>query len=324
MKHFAPILVLVFAAAAHGNTGACCFPDTACTTYSAAACIAAGGVYQGTGVDCGDVACPDETAAGACCLVDDSCDDSTELQCAIAAGVFTPNPCDWILMPQPVPGGPWVGIRFEAPAGPHPLGTEIPVSVIAYPLDDAPEGVLLWAGEVSIGWDPTEYVYGGLLDAQVEDTGAWTVPMINGAYFYNQNGTADGDLTIAWWAPLGQPFELDESILLGRFVMLSGITTDSTINVIANGDECGYICDFAGCVDYSIAIGTSPAQPSVGYDVLGAYGSIDPQIPADCPGDYTGDQVIDVWDLITVIEGWGMPYDVTDINNVLNNWGDCA
>jgi len=42
-----------------------------------------------------------------------------------------------------------------------------------------------------------------------------------------------------------------------------------------------------------------------------------------CPGDMNGDGDIGVDDLLTVIAGWGSPYDVDDLLLVIQSWGGC-
>ena len=42
-----------------------------------------------------------------------------------------------------------------------------------------------------------------------------------------------------------------------------------------------------------------------------------------CPGDYSGDGVTNVSDLLLVISEWGTPYDVTDLLAVIGDW-DCS
>ena len=39
-----------------------------------------------------------------------------------------------------------------------------------------------------------------------------------------------------------------------------------------------------------------------------------------CVGDYTGDGVTNVGDLLAVIAGWGNPYDVGDLLGVIADW----
>jgi len=45
--------------------------------------------------------------------------------------------------------------------------------------------------------------------------------------------------------------------------------------------------------------------------------------PVECPGDITGDNVVNVTDLLGVIAGWGDPYDVSDLLTVIGAWGAC-
>lgn len=42
-----------------------------------------------------------------------------------------------------------------------------------------------------------------------------------------------------------------------------------------------------------------------------------------CDGDITGDGLVDVDDLLTVITGWGNPYGVDDLLIVIAAWGEC-
>lgn len=42
-----------------------------------------------------------------------------------------------------------------------------------------------------------------------------------------------------------------------------------------------------------------------------------------CPGDLSGDGVVNVQDLLAVIAGWGDPWDVKDLLEVISNWGSC-
>lgn len=68
-------------------TGACCLPDGGCDTLTASECAAAGGTYEGDGVDCGSVSCPQPEAA--CCFeTTGGCLDLTEADCAVAAGIW--------------------------------------------------------------------------------------------------------------------------------------------------------------------------------------------------------------------------------------------
>jgi hypothetical protein len=57
------------------------------------------------------------------------------------------------------------------------------------------------------------------------------------------------------------------------------------------------------------------------------------QKPTDCIGDATGNQIVNVDDLLVVINNWGNPglgdlnasgtTDVDDLTLVINNWGIC-
>lgn len=79
--------------------GACCDAAGACTDTTAAACVAAGGTYQGDGTDCDPDPCPDPDPLGECCLIDGTCLLLTEAECAglekswTEGGDCDPNPC---------------------------------------------------------------------------------------------------------------------------------------------------------------------------------------------------------------------------------------
>ncbi len=70
-------------------TGACCAPDGTCSVETEAACLLAGGTYQGDGVSCGSVTCPTK---GACCVMETdgtfTCSQKTEAECTLAGGTF--------------------------------------------------------------------------------------------------------------------------------------------------------------------------------------------------------------------------------------------
>lgn len=66
-------------------TGACCLPSGQCAPgLTAAACSGAGGDYQGDGVSCESVSCPQPTVA--CCFGPESCLDLTAGDCSTAEG----------------------------------------------------------------------------------------------------------------------------------------------------------------------------------------------------------------------------------------------
>ena len=66
--------------------GACCFGDGSCIEVNPGDCATAGGVFQGTGTDCGTTFCPDLT--GACCFIDGSCIEVLEAACNSSGGIF--------------------------------------------------------------------------------------------------------------------------------------------------------------------------------------------------------------------------------------------
>jgi hypothetical protein len=73
-----------------GPSGACCITATgACITSTQAGCTSSGGVYQGNGVSCGSVQCP-QPPTGACCL-DTGCAVVTQAQCTAQGGVYQGN-----------------------------------------------------------------------------------------------------------------------------------------------------------------------------------------------------------------------------------------
>ncbi len=45
--------------------------------------------------------------------------------------------------------------------------------------------------------------------------------------------------------------------------------------------------------------------------------------PCGCPGDWNGDALVNVEDLLLVIAGWGDPYGVEDLLEVIGAWGLC-
>jgi hypothetical protein len=67
--------------------GACCRPDGSCSDGgSSGYCASIGGIYQGDGVVCGSVSCP-QPPAGACCFYDGSCAQVSSFVCAPAGGL---------------------------------------------------------------------------------------------------------------------------------------------------------------------------------------------------------------------------------------------
>ncbi|MHC5005620.1 MAG: hypothetical protein ACYTJ0_21170, partial [Planctomycetota bacterium] len=78
--------------------GACCFPDGSCQELTQDECASAGGAFQGVGVLCDQIECPQPK--GACCFADGSCAVLTLDECAAAGGEYlgdqticSPNPC---------------------------------------------------------------------------------------------------------------------------------------------------------------------------------------------------------------------------------------
>lgn len=68
-------------------TGACCLPDGSCASMTAADCATNGGTYQGDGVDCAGVTCPQPS--GACCFPSTGgCLDLIQSDCTAAGGIW--------------------------------------------------------------------------------------------------------------------------------------------------------------------------------------------------------------------------------------------
>jgi hypothetical protein len=80
--------------------GACCYPDGSCLQKTAATCAAEGGAYQGDGVACFQVFCP-QPDRGACCFREGCAGNVTQEQCEIFGGTYLgdgstcdpPDPC---------------------------------------------------------------------------------------------------------------------------------------------------------------------------------------------------------------------------------------
>ena len=79
------------------------------------------------------------------------------------------------------------------------------------------------------------------------------------------------------------------------------IAYDGTLD--CNGNGAADVCD--------IADGTSSDDNGNG---------IPDECESDCAGDYTGDGVTSVQDLLFVIAGWDDPYDVNDLLTVIADW----
>ncbi len=80
----------------------------------------------------------------------------------------------------------------------------------------------------------------------------------------------------------------------------------------------------AGSYIDSIAIAVSDEDlPGAADAVLTLVLSIEVTEVAGCDGDFTGDGVTDVADLLLIISEWGSPYDVTHLLEVIADW-DCS
>ncbi|MDX9910976.1 MAG: GC-type dockerin domain-anchored protein [Phycisphaerales bacterium] len=68
------------------GVGACCKPDGTCEVAATGACTSMGGVFQGDGVSCASVTCPQQPQA--CCFAaTGGCLNLTPMQCLTAGGV---------------------------------------------------------------------------------------------------------------------------------------------------------------------------------------------------------------------------------------------
>ena len=85
-----------------GVTGACCLPSGACVTSSATGCTNQGGTYQGDGVLCGSITCP-QPPTGGCCKFDGTCTVGTAAACTAAGGTYRGDGTDCT---NPCPGPP--------------------------------------------------------------------------------------------------------------------------------------------------------------------------------------------------------------------------
>ncbi len=47
-------------------------------------------------------------------------------------------------------------------------------------------------------------------------------------------------------------------------------------------------------------------------------------VPVTCPGDFTGDQLVNVEDLNVVLGGFGARFGVNDLNIVLSHWSEAC
>lgn len=72
--------------------GACCLPNGTCEQMWVDDCIAAGGEYQGDGVDCADTNCP--IPEGACCFSNGFCLVLPESNCLGAGGTYAGHGTD--------------------------------------------------------------------------------------------------------------------------------------------------------------------------------------------------------------------------------------
>ncbi len=67
--------------------GACCLPDGSCALLLPNDCAAQGGQFEGEGVDCASVTCPQPV--GACCLpLSGGCHDLTDADCGLVGGLW--------------------------------------------------------------------------------------------------------------------------------------------------------------------------------------------------------------------------------------------
>jgi uncharacterized protein YjiK len=178
---------------------------------------------------------------------------------------------------------------------------------------------------------------------------------LTGTYFTVKEKTPQGvfENTIDWGVPSGTPAELfvpnlgvlDLSDVQTLTTVPSLIGTADQNNLLIYSQESALLMEVTrtGVVlsTFSFAgIATDAEGVTIGLDgtiyVVGetpALYVLTP-IPALCPADVTGNQVIDIDDLLTVINAWGStggPADVTgngvvdidDLLAVINAWGAC-
>ncbi|MEM7228365.1 MAG: hypothetical protein AAF432_06055 [Planctomycetota bacterium] len=74
-----------------GDAGACCFTDGSCQQDFSGGCTSAGGVFQGSGVECAPNPCPQPP--GACCLPT-GCQELDQTVCLNAGGQFVGGTCN--------------------------------------------------------------------------------------------------------------------------------------------------------------------------------------------------------------------------------------
>jgi len=82
--------------------GACCYSNGTCSEEEVVNCQKSGGTFQGFGVLCSEVSCPQPM--GACCLPNGECASKTELSCTTDAGTYQGDftDCSSTMCPQPM------------------------------------------------------------------------------------------------------------------------------------------------------------------------------------------------------------------------------
>ncbi len=82
--------------------GACCYLNGTCSEEELFNCQKSGGTFQGFGVLCSEVSCPQPV--GACCLPNGECASKTELSCSTDGGTYQGNFTDCVsaMCPQPM------------------------------------------------------------------------------------------------------------------------------------------------------------------------------------------------------------------------------
>ncbi|MBC7772881.1 MAG: hypothetical protein H7210_10330 [Pyrinomonadaceae bacterium] len=90
------------------ESGGCCVGG-ACVPMTGPACLAAGGTFQGIGVDCAKVSCPPPPPATGACCVSGVCSVVTEVDCTTSKGTYQGDnsSCGKQTCPPPACGADW-------------------------------------------------------------------------------------------------------------------------------------------------------------------------------------------------------------------------
>lgn len=218
-------------------TGACCFGDGSCVDdMPAAACLLAGGSWQGDGSDCATAGCP---PPGACCLSDGSCIERTETACLAEGGSYR---------------GDWTECATtECPYGEY--SNEIDVISYYAPAGDG----LQVAEDISLeGTGARELVYLDLSVGNTDGLGAFDVTVTLYTDCPGYGGTAIPGTTFTWYGVPGNAYavytlvadEIDPPVTIPDTVWM--VATFSRPNngwIAADEAEIGYTDDVFGLND---------------------------------------------------------------------------